>query len=111
MRRTLLAWLVILALFAVSYQATYGAQSSYEAAIVDACARHGCDAGYMIALIDCETGGTWDPNSVGPHGERGLLQFHPYGEWPYAAWYGPLEQIELAAQLLAAGRADAWVCP
>lgn len=84
----------------------------YEAAIHEACAQYGCDPYYLIAVVDCETGGTWDHwNSVGPNGERGLFQFHPQGEWPYAAWYGPYEQIDLAAQLFAAGRADAWVCP
>lgn len=83
-------------------------QYSYEAAIYDACARHGCNGDQLVRVMYCESGG--DPGAVGPNGERGIFQFHPYGEWPYAAWYGPYEQIELAAQLFAAGRADAWVC-
>jgi hypothetical protein len=86
------------------------AQSGYEQAIYDACARHGCDPNQLIRVMGCETGYTYDHGSVGPNGERGIFQFHPNGEWPYAAWYGPYEQIELAAQLFAAGRSDAWVC-
>lgn len=89
---------------------TVYARNDYVTAIYAACERYGCDPNQLIRVVDCETGGTWNHGVVGPNGERGIFQFHPNGEWPYAAWYGPYEQIELAAQLFADGRADAWVC-
>lgn len=84
--------------------------SAYEGAIYDACARHGCDGTQLNRVHCCETAGTGSHDSVGPNGERGVFQFHPQGEWPYAAWYGPYEQIELAAHLWATGHGGAWVC-
>lgn len=84
------------------------ASSPYESAVYSACAQYGCDPEQVIRVMNCESG--QNPYAVGPNGERGLMQFHPQGEWPYAAWYGPYEQIDLAAQLFAAGRSDAWVC-
>lgn len=103
-RRALLVAIASLAMFAGAATAQY----SYEAAIYDACARYGCNPEQLINVMYCESWG--DHSAVGPNGERGIFQFHPQGEWPYAAWYGPYEQIELAAQLFAAGRSDAWVC-
>lgn len=83
-------------------------QYAYEHAIYDACARHGCDPEQLIRVMYCESGG--DHSAVGPNGERGIFQFHPNGLWPYAAWYGPYEQIELAAQAFASGLGYHWVC-
>jgi len=80
----------------------------FTAAIYDACARYGCNGDQLVRVAACESG--FDPYAVGPGGERGLFQFHPNGEWSYAAWYGPYEQIELAAQLFSQGRSDGWVC-
>jgi hypothetical protein len=80
----------------------------YEAAIYDACAQYGCDGNQLVRVMYCESGG--DHGAVGPNGERGIFQFHPNGEWPYAANYGPYEQIDLAAQLFAQGYAGSWVC-
>ena len=89
--------------------ATATAQATdYESAIYDACSRYGCDGSQLVRVMYCESGG--DHGAIGPNGERGLFQFHPEGAWPYAAWYGPYEQIELAAQLWAQGYGYHWVC-
>lgn len=81
---------------------------SYEQAIIDACARYGCDASQLIRVMYCESGG--DPNAVGPNGERGLFQYHPNGHNPGAAWVDPYTQIEIAASEWAAGLGYLWVC-
>jgi hypothetical protein len=106
-RRTVLASAIGGLLVALGRRPAH-AQYDYERAIYDACSRYGCDPAQVIRVMYCESSG--DPGAVGAQGERGLFQFHPQGEWPHGAWYGPYEQIELAASLFAAGRADAWVC-
>lgn len=90
------------------YEAPGAVTGGYESTIHDACARHGCDPYQLIRVMGCESGG--DHSAVGPSGERGIFQFHPNGEWPYAAWYSAYDQIELAAELFAAGYAGSWVC-
>lgn len=84
------------------------AQSGYEAAIYDACARYGCNGDQLVRVMYCESEG--NPGAIGPNGERGLFQYHPYGHNPGAAWVGPYEQIEIAAQEWAAGLGYLWVC-
>lgn len=57
-----------------------------------AAARHGANAPRMLAVIDCETGGTFDPAARNPNGlDHGIAQFriHAGGysliqETPYA---------------------------
>lgn len=84
--------------------------TGYEAAILDACARHGCDGAQLIRVMYCESGG--DPYAVGPNGERGLFQYHPasHNMAGYWAWEDPYAQIEIAAADWAAGLGYLWVC-
>jgi hypothetical protein len=102
-RSLLVVWLAM-----VMYAGAASSQYSYERVIYDACAYYGCDAAWLIDVMYCESGG--DHGAVGPNGERGIFQFHPNGEWPYAAWYSAEQQIWLAAELFSEGRSDAWVC-
>jgi hypothetical protein len=32
-----------------------------------------------VDVVNCETGGTWDPSLVGAAGEQGLFQLQPHG--------------------------------
>jgi hypothetical protein len=81
-----------------------GSVGSYEAAIYDACARHGCDPSQLIRVMYCESGG--DPNAVGPNGELGIFQVDPR-YWGYMdSW----QQIEFAAYMFATGQGYNWVC-
>jgi soluble lytic murein transglycosylase-like protein len=82
-----------------------GAQG-YEEAIVDACARYGCDAGQVIRVMYCESGG--DPYAVNPvTGDYGLMQIN-LGIWGPIT--DPFAQIEFAAEKFASGQGDLWVC-
>ncbi len=106
-RRTLT---VIAAGFLATLAKPARAQSGFEAAIYDACARHGCNGGQLIRVAACESG--MDPNAVGIHGEIGLYQFMPE---TYAAYGGtdiwnPWEQVEVAAHMWSQGLGWHWVC-
>jgi hypothetical protein len=103
-------WLTMLALVASLWASTAQAQSGYVDAIYAACAEYGCDGDQLVRVVDCETAGTWDPDIVGPNGERGLFQYHPNGHNPAAAWVDPYTQIDIAAQEWAAGLGYRWVC-
>jgi hypothetical protein len=109
-KATIWLWFV-LALIAlwVNGQIAYG-QGIYEAAIHDACARHGCDGDQLVRVMYCESGG--DPSAVGPNGERGLFQYHPqsHNMAGYWAWEDPYLQIEIAAADWAAGLGGMWSC-
>lgn len=77
---------------------------SYEAAIYEACARHGCDPEQLIRVMYCESGG--NPNAVGPNGELGIFQVDPV-YWGYMdSW----EQIEFAASMFSKGLGYHWIC-
>jgi hypothetical protein len=71
---------------------------------------------WLLALISCETGGTFDPYSVGKQGELGAAQLHPRGElvrfyaWGYLDPYSPYQAIRFAAQEYGYGRAWQWSC-
>ena len=99
---------VVAALAALGVRAAPVAALSYEEAIYDACSRHGCDGDLLVATMYCESGG--DHGAVGPNGERGILQFHPQGDWPDAAWADPWTQIEVAAIAFANGLSCKWAC-
>lgn len=90
--------------------ATISAQSAsdYEAAIYAACAREGCDGAQLVRVMYCESGG--NHAAIGPHGERGIFQFHPQGLWPSIAWADPYTQIAVAADAFANGLGWNWVC-
>ena len=84
-----------------------GAQYEYERAIYDACARHGCDAEYVIAIMYCESGG--DPGAVNPvTGDFGLMQIN-LSIWGQIT--DPYDQIEFTAEKVANGQAYLWLCP
>lgn len=87
------------------------AAQSYEDQIREACAYHGCDADYVIAIMYCESGG--DPNAVskevntetGTH-DQGLFQIN----YVYWGWMTPSEQIWWSAGMIANGYAYMWAC-
>lgn len=101
---------IIIGLACLGMAAPVAAQG-YEEAIVDACARHGCDAGHLIDVMYCESGGdpgAWHPNPYGGS-DIGLMQIND-ATWGDIAYAGPYEQIEWAAQMFAAGLGYHWVC-
>jgi hypothetical protein len=93
-----------LILVAALWLNTTFAQTGYEAAIYDACARHGCDGSQLVRVMYCESGGAeW---AVGPNGELGIFQVDP-AYWGYMdSW----QQIEFAAHMFATGQGYHWVC-
>jgi hypothetical protein len=103
-RAIVAAWMVVVFLGGQASAQGY----SYEQAIYDACARYGCNGDQLVRVMYCESGG--NPYAVGPNGERGLFQYHPYGHNPAAAWVDPYTQIDIAAREWAAGLGYLWVC-
>lgn len=56
------------------------APEKYRPLVVEVADRHGVDPRLIAAIITVET--RWDPDAVGAHGERGLMQILPStGEW------------------------------
>lgn len=105
--------------FAIARAESYDV-SSLRAMVVDAAARHGVSAAWMLAVVDCETGQTWNPYAVGQRGDYGLFQFvYPGGIWSMT-WYGrngiaPWQvdvwtQVDQAVALFAAGYGYHWSC-
>lgn len=84
-----------------------GYANDYEAAIYDACARHGCSGDQLVGVMYCESGG--DPNAVGNHGEIGLFQIKPW-IWTSVDPWDPYASIEFAAMMFASGQGGNWVC-
>ena len=87
------------------------AQTGYEQAIYDACARHGCNGDQLVRVMYCESGGdpgAWSPNPYGGS-DIGLMQIND-ATWGSIAYAGPYEQIEWAAGMFAAGLGYHWVC-
>lgn len=102
--------IVALAIFAAT-TGSAGAQSGYEQAIHEACARHGCNGDYLVAVMLCESGGdpnAWHPNPYGGS-DVGLFQIHDL-TWGSIAYADPYSQIEWAAAMFAAGQSHHWVC-
>jgi soluble lytic murein transglycosylase-like protein len=92
------------------HAAPAGSAGGYEQAIYDACARYGCDGSWLVSVMYCESGG--DPNAVGVHGEIGIFQFMPdtfYSHGGSDIW-NPYDQIEVAAEMFAAGLSYHWLC-
>lgn len=104
MRRRLTALLLGLSL-TLTLAPTAAAQSGYEDAIAAACARYGCDAGYLVSIMLCESGG--NPDAVGAQGETGLFQIK---DWIWHVGTDPYAQIDFAARMISAGRTDLWLC-
>lgn len=86
------------------------------AAIDEASAEIGVDWTWLYNTVRCETGGTFDPYSVGKQGELGAAQLHPRGElprfydWGYVDPYSPYQAVRFLAQRKTMGGARAWTC-
>lgn len=101
----------VTALTALVLGATPASAQGYESAIFDACARYGCDGATLVRVMYCESQG--DPSAVNPvTGDTGLFQFQPSTFYAYGGTdiWNPYNQIEIAAQMWAAGLGYHWVC-
>jgi len=116
MRHLLLA----LALFVMTSTMAM-AQEAYTAddtlaAIEQYADEQGVSYRWLLSIVRCETGGTFDPYSVGRQGERGAAQLHPRGElirfyaWGYDDPYSPYQSVRFLAQRITQGGARAWSC-
>src|SRR4029434_2074114 len=71
---------------------------------------------WLQSIVRCETGGTYDPYSVGRAGEKGGAPLHTRGElirfyaWGYDNVWSPYQSVRFLAQRLAMGGARAWSC-
>jgi hypothetical protein len=107
--------LVAGAALGIRAQEAYTAQDTL-AAIHEASAETGVSESYLKSVVRCETGGTFDPYSVGRQGELGAAQLHPRGELPrfYAVgWldpFSPYQAVRFMAQRFIDGGAGAWSC-
>jgi hypothetical protein len=76
----------------------------------------GVSQAWLLRIVRCETGGTFDPYSVGRSGELGAAQLHPRGElqrfyaWGYLDPFSPWQSVRFLAQRLSMGGARAWSC-
>jgi hypothetical protein len=76
----------------------------------------GVSRAFLMRVVRCETGGTFDPYSVGRQGELGAVQLHPRGELLrfYAIGYldpfSPWQAVRFLAQRVLMGGATAWSC-
>jgi hypothetical protein len=109
---------VVLVFFATSpshAQEPYTADDTLNA-IDEASADIGVSYSWLYATVRCETGGTFNPYSVGRQGELGAAQLHPRGEllrfeaWGYLDPFSPYQAIRFMAQRFAMGGARAWTC-
>lgn len=87
-----------------------------RAAIHEASVEIGVSEIWLVRVVDCETGGTFDPYAVGKRGELGAAQLAPWGElrrfldWQYTDPFSPYQAIRFMAQEFAFGRSGAWSC-
>jgi hypothetical protein len=76
----------------------------------------GVSRAFLLRVVRCETGGTFDPYSVGRQGELGAAQLHPRGEllrfyaWQYTDPFSPWQAVRFLAQRVLMGGASAWSC-
>ena len=63
-------------------------------------------------IVTCETGGTWNPLTVGDAGERGLFQIHPIHFWRFDAdrLFDPVYNTWAAFQLYQERGWKPWSC-
>jgi hypothetical protein len=86
------------------------------AAIDEAAADSGVSYRRLYLIVRCETGGTFDPYSIGRLGEKGAVQLYSRGELPRFYAYGfdnpfsPYQAVAFLAQRLNEGGARAWTC-
>jgi len=111
---TTVAALALVAQFACA-QVSFTADDTF-AAIEEASAETGVSYTWIARIVRCETGGTFNPYSVGRQGELGAVQLHPRGLLPvffsygYDDPYNPYQAVRFLAQRLNAGGARAWSC-
>lgn len=93
----------------------YTAQDTLDA-IDQYSIEQGVSRAFLTRVVRCETGGTFDPYSVGKQGELGAAQLHPRGEllrfyaWQYTDPFSPWQSVRFLAQEVNFGRASAWTC-
>lgn len=86
------------------------------AAIQQYSEEQGVSKAFLMRVVRCETGGTFDPYSVGKQGELGAAQLHPRGllpkfyDWGYTDVFSPYQSVRFLAQEVNFGRASAWSC-
>jgi hypothetical protein len=94
---------------------SYTASDTYYA-IDEASAEMDVSWHRLYWIVRCETGGTFNPYSIGRARELGAVQLHPRGELPrfyaygYSDPFNPYEAVRFLAQRLLAGGARAWTC-
>lgn len=80
--------------FKVNHQLSQIVPDEYQVLVVDAAVRHGVEPMLLAAVVEMETGGTWNPNLRGSSGEYGLMQIMPGTTWWIAKQRGmPIPSI------------------
>ncbi len=85
-------------------------------AIHDVSADTGVSETTLTRIVGCETGGTFNPYSVGRQGELGPVQLHPRGEllrfrsWGLDDPFNPWLAVGFLATRIQQGGARAWSC-
>jgi hypothetical protein len=103
------------AAFGIHAQEIYTAEDTL-AAIQQYSDEIGVSYSWLYRIVRCETGWTFDPYSVGRHGELGAAQLAPWGEllrfyaWGYDQPFSPYQSVRFLAQRLSMGGAKAWSC-
>jgi hypothetical protein len=103
------------AAFGIHAQEVYTADDTL-AAIQQYSDEIGVSQAWLLRIVRCETGGTFDPYSVGRSGELGAAQLHPRGElqrfyaWGYLDPFSPWQSVRFLAQRISMGGARAWSC-
>lgn len=117
MKPLILAALLILASGARTARAEEPYTSDDVIAAIDQSAEEiGVSHAYLYRIVRCETGGTFNPYSIGRQGELGPVQLHPRGElprfigWGYDDPFSPWQSVRFLAQRIAMGGASAWSC-
>ncbi len=99
--------------------AASAASGSIPAMVRDAFSRFGAHvANQAVAIVRCETGGTFDPNSTGRQGEVGLAQLHPRWQsgraakfgWSMNDLYDPAKNLVVAVDLYSESGWSQWSC-
>jgi hypothetical protein len=88
-----------------------GFNTGWEQHAAEACAVYGCDPGYLMSIIMCESGGDPGAAAYNPSSGNmtlGLLQIDEL--WGSIAYADGVSQIYWAAERLAAGQGYLWVC-
>lgn len=86
-------------------------EGSIAEVVYAAAAEFGLDAGYLLAIAECESG--LDPSAYNPAGYHGLFQFdsQTWAAYGYGSINDPVAQARTAARLIAAGQSSRWpVC-